>query len=170
MRCASCGELLSRARLGVAGAGFAMCSVCIGLHSHRQPVTFDDGPTVYAVSYIGNENYVDRELPPDYAVYLDEVWSPPWPYVHIEWPDYAVPANTDVVREQCDELLRRVHTGQRVEIGCVGGHGRTGTMLALLATMSGTPAAEAVAWVRAHYCESAVETPEQEAYVDNWSG
>jgi hypothetical protein len=31
--------------------------------------------------------------------------------------------------------------------------------------LAGTPASEAVAWVRAHYCEKAVETAAQEAFV-----
>ncbi len=52
-----------------------------------------------------------------------------------------------------------------VEVGCLGGHGRTGTALACLAVLTGTPANEAVAWVRANYCAHAVETEAQEALV-----
>jgi protein-tyrosine phosphatase len=57
-----------------------------------------------------------------------------------------------------------------VEIGCLGGHGRTGTALACLAIRTGHPAGDAVDWVRTVYCSSAVETPEQEAFVAEYHG
>jgi protein-tyrosine phosphatase len=62
-------------------------------------------------------------------------------------------------------MLARARAGERVEIGCLGGHGRTGTAVACLAILSGHPPGEAVAWVRANYCVEAVETTEQEAFV-----
>ncbi len=66
-------------------------------------------------------------------------------------------------------LLDRARAGQRVEIGCYGGHGRTGTALACLAILCGQAPGEAVGWVRAGYCERAVETDEQEAFVRNFT-
>jgi protein-tyrosine phosphatase len=59
----------------------------------------------------------------------------------------------------------RARAGQLVEIGCIGGHGRTGTALACLAFLSGVQRQEAVPWVKANYCSSAVESPEQAAFV-----
>jgi protein-tyrosine phosphatase len=56
-------------------------------------------------------------------------------------------------------------TGEQVEVGCVGDHGRTVTALAILAILAGHPAADAVAWVRANYCPKAVETAGQEAFI-----
>ena len=47
----------------------------------------------------------------------------------------------------------------------LGGHGRTGTALACLAILTGHPATDAVAWVRARYCPQAVETASQEAFI-----
>lgn len=63
-------------------------------------------------------------------------------------------------------MLDRARTGEQVELGCIGGHGRTGTALACLAVLTGCPASEAVAWVRASYCQKAVETAGQEAFVN----
>ena len=57
---------------------------------------------------------------------------------------------------------------ERVEIGCTGGRGRTGTALACLAILDGVPGAEAVAFVREHYDPRAVETPGQRRYVARW--
>ena len=61
--------------------------------------------------------------------------------------------------------LDRARAGEVVEVGCLGGHGRTGTALACLAVLAGHPADDAVAWVRRTYCDRAVETDEQADYV-----
>lgn len=74
-----------------------------------------------------------------------------------------------MIRPQVVAVLRsvldRARAGERVEVGCIGGHGRTGTTLACLAILAGHPPGEAVAWVRANYCAEAVETPEQKAFI-----
>ena len=69
------------------------------------------------------------------------------------------------LRVALEDVLARSRRGEHVEVGCLGGHGRTGTALACLAVLTGTPPGEAVAWVRAEYCEKAVETDEQHAFV-----
>jgi protein-tyrosine phosphatase len=91
--------------------------------------------------------------------------EPPWPHAHLNWPDYSVPADPDALRSALVDLLDRARTGAAVEVGCLGGHGRTGTALACLAVLTGAPASEAVAWVRANYCEKAVETDDQARFV-----
>jgi protein-tyrosine phosphatase len=67
-------------------------------------------------------------------------------------------------------LLERARGGDRVELGCLGGHGRTGTALACLAILCGLPPSEAVTWVRESYCASAVESGLQEAFVTGFGG
>jgi protein-tyrosine phosphatase len=84
---------------------------------------------------------------------------------HVGWPDFGIPEEKTAIMTALRSLLARARTGQRVEVGCLGGHGRTGTAVACLAVLTGCPAGEAVAWVREHYCTSTVETPEQEAFV-----
>jgi hypothetical protein len=59
----------------------------------------------------------------------------------------------------------RAREGELVEVGCIGGSGRTGTVLACMAVLAGIPPTEAVAWVRATYRADAVETSEQEEWV-----
>lgn len=59
--------------------------------------------------------------------------------------------------------------GERVEVACWGGVGRTGTALACLAILDGVPAAEAVAFVREQYRPRAVETPWQRRFVTQFS-
>ena len=133
-------------------------------HLHRTPVTFRDGTTVTAVSYGSADPYA-REAAPAYGLYLDERWRPAWPHQHLDWPDFGVPDDPAPVRDALEDLRRRAQAGQVVEIGCYGAHGRTGTALACLAILCGEAPGDAVAWVRASYCERAVETESQEVFV-----
>lgn len=137
------------------------------VHVHRDEVRLPDRTPVTAVSYDPTEPYA-RDVQPDYGLYLDPRWQPPWDHDHLDWPDFGRPADSLAVQESLASLLRRARAGERVELGCLGGHGRTGTALALLAVLTGHPADDAVGWVRSHYCPKAVETPEQEAYVEQW--
>jgi hypothetical protein len=130
-------------------------------HVHRTLVRFADGTTVMGVRFLGDDPYV-RDDPPDFGLYLDERWHPPWPHEHLDWPDFSVPGDLDALRRALNDLLDRARKGEQVEVGCLGGHGRTGTALACLAVLTGTPANDAVAWVRANYCYKAIETDAQE--------
>jgi protein-tyrosine phosphatase len=119
---------------------------------------------VTAVSFGSAEPY-RREVPPDFGLYLDGRWQPPWPHEFLDWPDFSVPEDAELVVTALEALRQRARHGERVEIGCYGGHGRTGTALAVLALLCGHQPDQAVGWVRATYCERAVENDEQEAFV-----
>jgi hypothetical protein len=49
-----------------------------------------DGTEVTAVSFDAADPYI-REQPPDYGLYLDHKWQPPWAHDHLDWPDFGVP-------------------------------------------------------------------------------
>jgi hypothetical protein len=134
------------------------------VHRHLDPVVLPDGTRLTAASFDPAGPYV-RARVPDYGLYLDPRWQPPWDHGHIDWPDFAVPADGDAAAGALRTVLERARSGQDVEVGCLGGHGRTGTALSCLAAMAGYPARDAVAWVRSSYCAKAVETPEQEAFA-----
>lgn len=132
-------------------------------HVHRDAVTFADGTTVVGVRFLVDDPYA-RDEPPTFGVYFDEHWAPPWDHAQLRWADFGVPDAAEL-RVALEDVLDRARRGERVEVGCLGGHGRTGTALACLAVLTGTPPGEAVAWVRAVYCERAVETDDQHAFV-----
>ena len=133
-------------------------------HIHRTAVTLPDRSTIVAVSFDPAAPY-DRDVIPDYGVYLDPVWQPPWPHEHIDWPDFSLPADPAAFAAALTSVAARLRRGDRVELGCLGGHGRTGTALACLAIVAGAPPETAVDWVRAHFCDKAVETDDQQAFV-----
>jgi hypothetical protein len=137
-------------------------------HLHRSRVVMPDGTELTAVSFGSSDPYA-RDVSPDFALYLDERWRPPWPHEFLDWPDFGVPDDPVPVAAALGSLLERARAGERVEIGCYGGHGRTGTALACLAILSGQAPGDAVSWVRAAYCERAVETEEQEAFACNFT-
>jgi len=133
------------------------------LHRHLDVVVLPDGTAVTAASFAAAP--YARDVQPDFGLYLDAQWAPPWAHERLDWPDFGVPADAAAVVGALRSLLDRARRGETVELGCVGGHGRTGTALACLAVLAGCPAGDAVAWVRSNYCDKAVETPEQEAFV-----
>ena len=133
-------------------------------HRHLSLVVLPDGTRLTAASFDPVAPYA-RTRDPDYGLYLDPRWRPPWDHGYIDWPDFGVPADGDAVAGALRAVLERARSGQDVEVGCLGGHGRTGTALSCLAALAGHPASDAVAWVRSGYCAKAVETPEQEAFI-----
>jgi hypothetical protein len=88
----------------------------------------------------------------------------PWPVRWVRWPDFGLPLVPSDARAALREAWARA-ADERVEVTCGGGNGRTGTALAVLAVLDGVPPADAVAWVRAHYRPTAVETPWQRRWV-----
>jgi hypothetical protein len=134
------------------------------IHRHRDVVLLPDGTEVTAVSFDPDDPYA-REETPNYGLYLDPRWQPPWPHGHVSWPDFGGPDDAGALLTALASLLERARGGERVELGCVGGHGRTGTALACLAILAGLPLDRAVTWVRARYCSEAIETAAQERFV-----
>jgi hypothetical protein len=136
----------------------------VDVHVHRDAVRLPDGTILTAVSFDDADPY-GREQLPDFGVYLDKRWQPPWEHELLDWPDFGLPQDRTDFAEALRRLLDRARAGDVVEIGCVGGHGRTGTAIACLAVLAGVVPDEATSWTRNHYCAGAVETSEQEALV-----
>ena len=117
--------------------------------------------------------------PPDFGLYMGHppdrprrtllrrgaAWRPDWPAEWIDWPDFRTPRDADAAAARIVEAYRRARSGERVEIACTGGTGRTGTVIACMAVLAGWPAQDAVAWTRSNYRRRAVETPGQRRWI-----
>jgi protein-tyrosine phosphatase len=114
-------------------------------------VTFPDGTRVLASGWLQRKV---GESTPDFG---------------LDWPDFGVPRDWDVADEQIRGAFERARAGERVEVACVGGHGRTGTVLACMAILAGVPADAAVEWVRSTYCRRAVQEPSQQYWIERFS-
>lgn len=104
---------------------------------------------------------------PEFGLYLGSRrgFEPEWPAEWIDWPDFRSPRDREAASAAIRSAYERARSGERVEVACGGGNGRTGTVLACMAVLAGHPAGDAVAWVRQHYRRHAVETPGQRRFV-----
>lgn len=107
----------------------------------------------------------DTVSPADFALLLADGPVPSWPHRRIRWPDFWVPTDRADALDALHEAHRRAHAGDRVEVACHGGKGRTGTALAALAILDGLTPDEAFSWVRRDYNRRAVETPWQRRWL-----
>ncbi len=133
-----------------------------GRHTHNDPVTLPGDLVVWACSHTDPE--YGRGQPPAFGLYFDERWDPPWPSALVDWPDFGLPVDEEAFDAALDDLIARARAGDRVAIGCLGGHGRTGTFLGCMALRLGL-ADDPVDWVRSVYCPDAIETEAQAAFV-----
>lgn len=97
---------------------------------------------------------------------LDVPWTngkkaAPWPMAYLEWHDYGVPESFDTTITVLEWTWQQILDGKRVETGCLGGHGRTGTFLALLLVKQGVKPGTACTQVWDEYCEEAIESKSQ---------
>lgn len=138
--------------------------------------TWDDAPGVIVLAdgRTVRGRGLRKPLPegpvPEFGLYL--LGSDPpavdWPSRWLRWPDFRLPSDRADARDALGEAFERSAT-ERVEVACGGGRGRTGTALACLCVLVGTPADDAVAYVRACYDRHAVETPWQRRFVRRFS-
>ena len=77
--------------------------------------------------------------------------------------DFSVP-NPQALLTGLREGLLSLATGHEVYVGCMGGIGRTGLYMAAMAKVLGHK--DPVAYVRKHYKAHAVETEEQQEFID----
>ncbi|KKN82310.1 hypothetical protein LCGC14_0311230 [marine sediment metagenome] len=123
---------------------------------------------------------------PDKGLYLDDLWSrqlggissagvkcpidPWWPYVIVDWSDRAAIDDkwyTLIV----NLIIKWMKSGDKVEIACQGGHGRTGTLVAgVLAKVEGLSANDAIEALRDRYCKQVVESHSQICQIYRFLG
>ena len=85
--------------------------------------------------------------------------------IYVVWPDMGIIPSKDY-EALLDYLERLLAGGKKVAVGCLGGHGRTGTILAgLVKRIEHLSANQAIDSLRKRYCHSAVETKSQEDLV-----
>jgi hypothetical protein len=86
----------------------------------------------------------------------------PTPRIQIPWPDYGTPRLPAAFWQELVDLL----PAGKVAVGCVGGHGRTGSALvALRMVIWGESFLDALTATRKDYCADAVETMGQRVYL-----
>lgn len=86
--------------------------------------------------------------------------------VHLPIHDFSVPQDDADVVLALKNTLHAALTGRTVYVGCMGGWGRTGLFMALLAKAAGIE--NPVEYVRSNYTPRAVETKGQLDFVEKF--
>lgn len=95
--------------------------------------------------------------------------APSWDLVWIAWPDFGTPADDREAVAAIVAAYERARSGQRVEVACAGGTGRTGTVLTCMAMLAGIAPERALSWVRTSYRRRAVETHGQRRWIERFA-
>lgn len=173
LACSICiDEYIEGTMTGMNKSSVTVPTVSKCLH-HLTPFNFEEY-TVYLTGSSASSSRAQAEWPTA-GVYLDEGWldgqiastdgtpmteTENWPSLYIGWPDRGV-IDLKVLTAATEWAWSKVTEGGRLEIACIGGHGRTGTFATALMIWSGWDALRAFNHLRKEYCEKAVESREQ---------
>lgn len=89
-------------------------------------------------------------------------------YTNFPIPNMGVP-NIKKLRNLVQSICEALEKGTDVHIGCIGGHGRTGLVLAAVVRRI-TGNLDSIDWVRNNYCVKAVESQKQVEYLERHFG
>jgi hypothetical protein len=90
------------------------------------------------------------------------------PVLNMFIPDYTAPSwGREVWEDLAADLMELMDKGQDVLVACMGGHGRTGMAVAILAGLMRPDIIgdDPLTWIRSVYCFECVETLTQERYI-----
>jgi hypothetical protein len=132
---------------------------------YSQEVVFPDGTKIWASS---SHTRKPDDPHPDFGIYMYDTWPNDVLAYKLHWADYGLPylSDNDVITA-ADHGVQMAREDKIVEIGCMGGHGRTGTFMAIMLYRTGWNGSpdEAIDWVHANYCKEAIEGDSQEWYI-----
>lgn len=153
-----------------------------GCYHWKQPVNVGNQIIVHCSSWMDEPTKGNSGKQMDISCYFDPCYlsggllaSPNWngptrgnrkEIALLDWPDFNRPDNLRLFVDTMEHLLNCSADGKQVEIGCKGGHGRTGTAIAAMRILLGETADVAKKWVWRNYCWSAIETQSQETFLD----
>lgn len=93
-----------------------------------------------------------------------------YPFLLVDWPDGGT-ISTQLLDQLVVFIIDKMQHGKKVDIGCMGGHGRTGTLLAcVLGSIEDMGVSGSVNKLRRIYCSQAVETVAQVKLVQTYLG
>lgn len=156
-------------RQGAFWGGDSSYQRCYETH---KPLSLGNGLVVYGGScghpvihdadvYVGLDYTMDRDTK-----------SFPWnDRISVQFliPDMGVPSDVAEFKKMITWLSVQLTAKKKVHIGCIGGHGRTGTVLAaLVKEMMGID--DAITYVRENYCQKAVESESQVRFLNEHYG
>lgn len=128
--------------------------------------TWQHGQSYGAVETVSATPAAKAVLPEGLWTYRD------LPVLTLDWNDFGVPSIGRDWWTLLVETIIKFPEGSKVAVYCQGGHGRTGTALAIILAMAGLvpEGGDPVAYVRQVYDKGAVESRAQIAYIEGITG
>jgi hypothetical protein len=94
--------------------------------------------------------------------------------IKVACKDYSIPNIGDTFWSRLVNILKNESVDKPIKVVCccLGGHGRTGIALSILAGLFDVVPTDVcpVTWVREHYCKNAVESDKQLNYIEEVTG
>jgi hypothetical protein len=134
-------------------------------HTKHKPLKLGKGKVLGGACGSPREGY-DIYIGFDYGMKMQH--QPfPWeqesdPIVEFQYriTDMCAPKSPKDFKKMIEWCALRLDAGKNIHVGCIGGHGRTGTFLAALVAFMGV-SDDPIAYVREHHCKKAVESKSQ---------
>lgn len=84
--------------------------------------------------------------------------------------DGCAPGKPKDFKKMINWVSDQLDDGKTVHVGCIGGHGRTGTFLAALVSLYEDLTDDPIGWVRKNHCKKAVESESQLKFLKKHFG
>ena len=147
--------------------------------NHKYPRCYEDHPPLKIGEYVIYGGSCSSPIVTNADVYVGFDHSMSFTERRFPWAegdeflypiqDMGVPSNIDTFKALIDWLSVQLIAKKIVHIGCIGGHGRTGLVLAALVTKM-TGEVDSITYVRKNYCEKAVESTAQVRFLNQHFG
>jgi len=144
-------------------------------HTKHKPMKFGKGELLGASCGLPRKGY-DIYIGLCYSMKY-QFQTPPWEseknseIIETEFviSDGSPPKSPAKFKKMIVWLCTQLQDGKRVHVGCIGGHGRTGMVVAAVRNMMDGDK-DAITWTRKHHCKKAVETQSQVKFLHKHFG
>lgn len=143
-------------------------------HTKHKPLEFGDGLLLGASCSSPRSGY---------DIYIGLDWGMSFNHTAYPWQtdddsvteflfrisDMGVPQQPKLFKEMVDWICTQLHAGKKIHVGCIGGHGRTGMVIAAVKTVWDGEK-DSITWAREHHCQKAVESVKQVIFLKKHFG
>lgn len=142
-------------------------------HSHK-PLKVNDQITLYGGAarepiHKDCDIYVSLDFGTDQQTEKAYPWNGGPQFIYYPITDMNAPKDASEFKKMVGWLKEQALAGKKIHVGCIGGHGRTGMLLAaLVKEIAGIE--DAIKFVREGYCQKAVETTVQVDFLNKYFG
>lgn len=138
-------------------------------HSYHKPLQFGDGVLLGGACGSPRSGYdiyigFDGGMQFNHSAYPWETDDDAVIEFQYRITDMCAPKSPKVFIKMVDWIVEQLHAGKRIHMGCIGGHGRTGLVIAAVKKVWDGEE-DAIAWTRKNHCKKSVESESQVGFL-----